>query len=76
MTAQRADTPQQSPPWEAPELRVALATAAMTGAILFLHRAELAVTPFLVTAIAVGATVYAGVLWLSGRVMPGIRQSV
>jgi hypothetical protein len=44
MTAQRADTPQQSPPWEAPELRVALATATVPAARAarrqHLHRAD------------------------------------
>lgn len=44
MTAQRADAPQQSPPWEAPELRVALATATIQAARAarrqHLHRAD------------------------------------
>lgn len=44
MTAQRTDAPQQPPPWEAPELRVVLATAAIQAGRAarrqHLHRAD------------------------------------
>lgn len=44
MPAQRTDAPRQPPPWEAPELRVALATAAIQAARTarrqHLHRAD------------------------------------
>ena len=49
-------------------VRVTIATAVMTLAILVLHRADLGVSAFLVTALTVGAAVYGGVFWVIGRV--------
>ena len=49
-------------------VRVTIATAVMVLAILMLHRAGLGVTPFLVSALTIGAAVYGGVYWVVGRV--------
>lgn len=51
-------------------VRVLAATALMSVAIMLLHRVEMGVTPFLITAVTIGAAVYAGVFWASGRGTP------